>query len=55
MSRSSSTEVRISWYFSLFVYLSRGTLPPKKGKRALLGDLAVVGGGTQDICSIAID
>ena len=28
--------------FFVFVYFSRGTLPPKKGKRALLGDLVLL-------------
>ena len=41
-SRSSSREVRIREPF-LFavVYFSRGTLPKKAGKHALLGDLGV--------------
>ena len=38
MARSSSREVRIRVPFSV-VYLSRGTLPPKKGKRAQLENL----------------
>ena len=38
-TRSSSREVRTSWYqlFFFFVYFSKGTLPKK---RVLLGDLA---------------
>ena len=35
-----STEDRKRVPFLSVVYLSRGTLPPKRGKRALLGDLA---------------
>ena len=42
-ARSSSREVRIP-LFSV-VYFSRGTSPPKKGKRALLGDLEGEGRG----------
>ena len=40
VSRSSSSEVRIRvpFVFSV-VYFSRGTLPTKKGKRALLGSI----------------
>ena len=38
-TRSSSREVRIRVPFFSVVYFSRGTLPPKKGKRELLGDL----------------
>ena len=42
-SRSSSSEIRIRVPTCLcFVCFSRVTLPPKKGKRALLGDLAFV-------------
>ena len=40
LARSSSREVRISirvLFFFPVVYFSRGTLPPKTGKRALLG------------------
>ena len=36
LPRSSNREVRIR---VPLVYFSRGSLPPKKGKRALLGDL----------------
>ena len=41
MTRSSSREVRISWYqrFLGLVYLSGGTLPKTRGKRALLANL----------------
>ena len=42
LPRSSSPEVRIRVPFFSVVHFSRGTLPPKKGKRALLGDLANV-------------
>ena len=38
---SSSREVRIRVPFFV-VYSSRGTLPPKVGKRALLGDLVLL-------------
>ena len=40
-TRSSSREVRIGYPFSV-VYFSRGTLPPKTGKRAPLGDVGEV-------------
>ena len=46
-TRSSSREVRIrapTFFFGV-VYFSRGTLPQKKGKRALLGDLLRVSFG----------
>ena len=44
MSRSSRREVRIRIpdFASSVVYFSRETLPKKKGKRALLGDLDVL-------------
>ena len=42
--RSSSREVRIRVSFFSVVYFSRGTLPPKTGKRALLGNLDTGGG-----------
>ena len=38
-AKSSSREVRIRVSTFSVVYFSRGTLPPKRGKRALLGDL----------------
>ena len=40
-SRSSSREVRIRVPCFSVVYLSRGTLPPKKGNRTLLEDLGM--------------
>ena len=41
IARSSSKEVRISWYttFSFLVYFSRGTLPTKKETVKGLGDV----------------
>ena len=41
ITRSSSREVRkrVPTFFCSLI--SRGTLPPKKGKRALLGDLVM--------------
>ena len=39
LTRSSSREVRIRVPCVSVVYFSKGTLPQKRGKRALLGDL----------------
>ena len=45
LSRSSNREVRISWYLISFrMSILVGEPSPKKGKRALLGDLVIVRG-----------
>ena len=42
LSRSlTEARIRVPTFFG-FVYFCRGTLPQKRGKRALLGDLVVV-------------
>ena len=58
LPRSSSREARIgvpTFFCSLFVsvvYFSRGNPPPKKGKRALLGDLDSYGHAHVDLIVI---